>query len=239
MKQLLFNIDAEILAKYPEIAIGYLVVDNLPSFNCPAIADNIKVLPTKAIEDYQLNVQNLTAFAPVAAWRRIYLDCDVMPKTFKSSLESLLRRFFQQDYRSINPLVDAYNHVSAGFFISVGGYSIDKIEGKISLRFSQAGDKFIPLNGKEDIQLYPKHIVYADENDEAPVICWMWNQKDCRRTMLTSETSTALFIFDCPYFDLYKNLTEAQETLASYLISSGARIVNSGILKKNNHSTFL
>jgi len=177
---------------------------------------------------------NMVEFPTIEAWRKTYLNCGVKPKTYKSSIEALLRRFLQNDYREIIPVVDLYNYVSAGFIISLGGYDLQKLEGAMTLRFGKPEDRFIPLNGKEDISVNEEHIVYADENTEAPVICWMWNHKDCRRAMLNNDVTTGLFVFDCILPEDRIRLIKAQERFARTLTSFGATVIRSGVLDSKN-----
>jgi DNA/RNA-binding domain of Phe-tRNA-synthetase-like protein len=232
MKNTVLTIEGGILSKYPEVAIGYIVVDNLHHVASAKISEDLKNLPAKGISENELNLQNMVEHPTIKVWRNTYQECGVKPKTFKSSVESLLRRFVQNDYKTIIPIVDLYNYVSAGFLLPVGGYDLQKIEGKMTLRFGKSEDRFIALNGKEDITVNSEHIVYADENVEAPVICWMWNHKDSRRTMLTNEVTKGLFIFDCIASEDRIRMTEAQKHFEKNLISLGATVIYKGILDK-------
>lgn len=239
MKQTALTIDREILQKYPDVAIGYMVVDNLHHVATAKISQEVKNLSLEGISDNQLTLQNLVEFQTIAAWRDTYQNCGVKPKTFKSSIESLLRRFIQNDYKEIIPAVDLYNYISAHFILPVGGYDLQKIEGTMALRFGKQDDRFIALNGKDDISIDRQHIIYADENPEASVICWMWNHKDCKRTMLTNEVTKGLFIFDCILPEDRPKLVEAQEQFAKYLTLFGALILLSGRLDSDNPTVIL
>lgn len=230
MKQQGLHIDMEILKKYPDAAIGYMLVDNLDQVSAAKIPEAIRKISLQAISHYGLTLQNLTEFPAIATWRSIYQDCKVKPKTYKSSVESLIRRFLQNDYREILPIVDLYNYASAGFILPVGGYNFQNIAGTLTLRFGSENDKFISLNGKSDIDIMDSQIVYADENVEEPIICWMWNHKDCKRTMLTGDVTNGLFLFDCNKAEERGKLIEAQRWFGDTIVSFGGSIVTSGII---------
>jgi DNA/RNA-binding domain of Phe-tRNA-synthetase-like protein len=239
MKTKTLTIAQEVFDNYPEISIGFMVVDNLHQIAIAKLPEEIKILSTKGISENAITLQNLVEFPTIATWRQIYQNCGVKPKTFKSSIESLLRRFLQKDYKGIIPIVDLYNYISSGYILSVGGYNIEKIEGTLTLRYGKHGDRFIPLNGKEDITVSSQHIIYADENQDEPVICWMWNHKDSKRTMLTNEVKTGLFIFDCVTPSDKTRLIAAQEEFSKNLIALGATVVSKGFIDNINNTIIL
>jgi DNA/RNA-binding domain of Phe-tRNA-synthetase-like protein len=233
MKQKKISIESKILQDFPEVAIGYMVVDNLHHIANANITEDLLKIAVMGINENKLSLQNLVEFKTIADWRSTYQKCGVKPKTYKSSVESLLRRFIQNDYKRIINVVDLYNFISAGFILSIGGYNLERIEGCLELRHARNEDKFIPLSGKDDIPVSESHIVYADENMIDNIVCWMWNHKDSKRTMLGNEILKGLFIFDClSDFDLDR-LPTAQNQLCSILVLFGATVKQSGVLSKD------
>jgi DNA/RNA-binding domain of Phe-tRNA-synthetase-like protein len=97
----------------------------------------------------------------------------------------------------------------------------------------------VSLNGKEDIQVQAQHVIYADENAETPVVCWMWNHKDSRRTMLSAESTKMLFIFDCITSDDRKCLDKVLELLACELNLFGGQVILTDILDVKKPNSFL
>jgi len=232
-------IDHDIFVRYPEVTIGYMVVDNLHNIALAKFSDDITNISQKGINENSLTLQNLVDFPSIAAWRQLYQECGVKPKTFKSSIESLLRRFVQKDYRPIIPVVDLYNYISAGHIISVGGYNWESIIGTLSLRYGRPEDVFIPLNGKESISITDKHIVYADEGSNDSIVCWQWNQKDSNRTMLTNEIKRGLFIFDSLISDDRNRLVSAMADFENLLTTYKVNILIRGVLDKHHPSLLI
>jgi DNA/RNA-binding domain of Phe-tRNA-synthetase-like protein len=239
MKTTPIIIDSDILNKYPKVAIGYMVVDNLHHIASARFSDEIVSISKKGITENNLTLQNLVEFSSISAWRQLYQDCGVKPKAFKSSVESLLRRFLQNEYRPIIPIVDLYNFISSGYILSLGGYNWEAIIGTLTLRYGKETDNFIPLNGKENISVTKDHIVYADESADDPVICWQWNQKDSKRTMLNNEVKRGLFIFDTLLESDRDRLTSAMANLEGILHGYDINILTSGILDKDHPSLLL
>lgn len=234
MKQVTIEISHDVVSKYKDLTVGYLVADKLSAIKATAITEEIKQLPKKRMVTDQLTIQNLVEHPTIKAWREVYINCNVKPKTYKSSIESLMRRFIENDYKSIMPTVDLYNYVSGGMMVSAGGYNWQELVGKLSLRFGQENDYFIQLNGKTDLPVQNNHIVYADDNAPDNIVCWQWNHKDGRRTSLNLEVERGLFIFDSVLLEDRERVSEAVELMNKLLSSNGAEILSSGILSENH-----
>lgn len=228
------EISKEVLNAHSNISVGYMVVGNL--HHVASAKGNIFDLDKLMIlmADKQINLQNLADFGPVKKWREIYQQCGVKPKTFKSSLESLLRRVIQSDYKHIIPVVDLYNSISAKYMLSVGGYNLKNIRERLILRYGVSTDRFIPINGKEELPITPQQIVYADLDNESPIVCWMWNHKDAKRTMLSNEVENGLFIFDCTNDEDREKYFLACEDFSNSLTALGATVELTGILDAND-----
>jgi DNA/RNA-binding domain of Phe-tRNA-synthetase-like protein len=230
MKTIKFQIQTEILNQYAETLLGFVATDNLQIFGNHQIDENFKKNSIRKFEKYGITQQNYADNPTLAQWRKVFLECGVKPKTYKPSIESLALRFAKSDYNSIIPIVDVYNYVSIGNLVPMGGYDIEKIEDTLTLRFAKEGDKFIGLNGKSDMEITTKNIVYADLQSEDNVVCWQWNHKDGKRTMLTNETKKGLFIIDSCLKQDHERVMNAVETLKGYLQNSGTTILSHGIL---------
>ncbi|GGG25350.1 hypothetical protein GCM10011344_27540 [Dokdonia pacifica] len=239
MNTIKLKIDNKILEKYPDVKIGYILVSNLKKINNSLSLKSLESLPIQGINRYNLELQNLPDFSTISKWREVYRDCDVKPKTYKSSIESLLRRFIQGKYNPIIPSVDFYNYISARYILSAGGYDYTKIENSLTLRYAKSSDKFIPLGNSKNIEIQTSHIVYADENDNDPIVCWLWNHKDSKRTMLTETVDKALFIFDSIDFEGNKRLLDMIDFFCNSIQKSDVKIEAKGIIEKNKSEAIL
>jgi len=234
MQKIRIYISDDIIKDYPEVAIGYLHVENLNAVATKSLPDHISTLPGKAIEAHGLSLQSLVHHPTIQAWREVYQQCGVKPKTYKPSVEALLRRFLREDYKAIHNAVDLYNYISAGYILPMGGYNLKNIEQELGLRYGYEGEQFIPLSG-EGITPTSEHIVYADQKD---IICWMWNHQDCKRTMLHPDTASSLFIVDSLSIEERPTVELALVTLSECLVSLGASPIKSGILTDEDRQAY-
>lgn len=239
MNKVKLNISQQIFDQYPETSIGYISVDNLSMLNESNVIDSMTYLPQQGINKYELTIQNLADFPTISNWRNVYRNCGVKPKTYKSSIESLIRRFIQNKYNSIIPSVDFYNYISARYILPIGGYNFLKIKDSLTLRYANEKDNFTPLSGSKDISITNQHIVYADETENDSVVCWLWNHKDSKRTMLTKEVNKALFIFDCVNRNDVEKLNKMLLFFKKSLEEAKVKILNQGILDISNTYVYL
>ena len=238
MKTIEIKIDPQILIDYPENRIGFVVFDNLSAVSKEVLPDKVDSLRRVANKLYGLTAQNLLDNPTIQRWRSIYQNCKVKPKTYKSSIEALSRRFIKNDYRSIHNVVDIYNYVSYGNLLPMGGYAVNEIEGAVILRYSKLGDSYSPLNG--DLEDVPEGIVvYSDLNPNDNILCWMWNHKDSKRTMLHPETNLGLFIIDTTLKQEHERIGDAFEDLNDILHEMGAVKIEEGFIDIDNNSKYL
>lgn len=233
MPKIKVSICPKIIASYPEVAVGCIVIKDLNNVVTTA------TIPSNYIESginkNEITLQNLVNHPTISAWRDLYKASNVKPKTYKSSIESLLRRVIEHKYNSISPVVDLYNYISAANILSIGGYDFDMLQGNLTLRYAEPSDKFTPLSGKLDVILSKEHIVYTDNALNDNVVCWMWNHKDCRRTMLTSSTVTGLFIVDCLTSFDSSRLENAFNDFNTFFSNAGAEIVFKSVLNSEEN----
>lgn len=239
MKQKTLSIVKEIFENYPFTTIGYLAVINLSTISEWTIPPSVKSLAKRRIIENSISIQNVSDFPAIKSWRNVYQSCGVKPKTYKSSIESLVRRFIQDEYREIIPVVDLYNYVSAQFLVPIGGYDLEMINGNMKLTVAEGSEGFCGLSGKENIKVEKGQIIYSDEDAISSVVCWMWNQKDAKRTMLTPESSKALFIFDCLNDEERINVGLAMEELSTLCTQAGAIEICRGVIDTNHQSAVI
>lgn len=161
----------------------------------------------------------------VAAWRDAYRAFGAKPQRTRNSLEALLRRVAGGLPR-VNPLTDIYNAVSVLHQIPVGGEDLDRYAGAPHLIRATGSEPFDTTADGVEVIEHPGvgEVVWCDE---AGVTCRRWNWRQARRTQLTSETTTALFILDAlePMTDAA--LTAATDDLVSHLSEVGPDVTTS------------
>jgi DNA/RNA-binding domain of Phe-tRNA-synthetase-like protein len=130
----------------------------------------------------------------VAAWREAFRAFGAKPQRTRNSLEALLRRV-DAGLPRVNRLTDVYNAVSVTHLVPIGGEDLDRYVGPPRLFRATGEEAFDTVAAGEEVVEHPEpgEVVWGDE---AGVTCRRWNWRQCRRTALREDTTTALFILD-------------------------------------------
>lgn len=223
-----FRIENDVLEKYPEAQIGYLTA-NVEVRKSDPFVEGLKAGLAGHLQGIGINATNFAVHPGIAIWREIYEeDFGVKAKTYRSSIESLLRRIVTgKDLWSICNVVDLYNCCSVYSMLPMGGYDLRKVSGGIRIRLAKEGETFLPLGQWQRVPTSPSHVVYADDQR---IICWLWNHKDSAETCIDEETKKVVFFIDG--FDR-SQVQEAIKSLQENLEKMGCKSLSSGILDKN------
>ncbi len=151
----------------------------------------------------------------VAAWREAYRAFGAKPQRTRNSLEALLRRATTGLPR-VNRLTDVYNAVSVLHQLPLGGEDLGRYAGPPRLVRASGTEPFDTVADGAPATEHPDpgEVVWCDD---AGVTCRRWNWRQARRTQLTEDTTSALFILDSlsPFSD--EALTSAADDLVSHL----------------------
>lgn len=155
----------------------------------------------------------------VAAWRDAYRAFGAKPQRTRNSLEALMRRAASGLPR-VNNLTDIYNAISVLHRVPVGGEDLDRYSGPARLVRAAGDEPFDTVAGGDVIVEYPEpgEVVWRDD---AGVTCRRWNWRQARRTQLSDDTTSAVFILDAldPITD--QQLADAAADLAAHLARLG------------------
>jgi DNA/RNA-binding domain of Phe-tRNA-synthetase-like protein len=112
----------------------------------------------------------------------------------RNSLEALLRRS-EAGLPRVNRLTDIYNAVSVLHQVPLGGEDLTRYRGAPWLIRATGEERFDTMAGGEAVIEHPEpgEVVWRDDEG---VTCRRWNWRQGRRTQLTDDTTTALFILD-------------------------------------------
>ncbi|MBO1901385.1 hypothetical protein J4H92_05415 [Leucobacter weissii] len=138
--------------------------------------------------------REVTGIPQVSAWREAYRAFGANPQRTRNSLEALLRRAASGLPR-VNRLTDTYNAISVLHRVPLGGEDLDRYRGAPRLVRATGSEEFDTLADGEPVLEHPEpgEVVWRDD---AGVTCRRWNWRQGRRTALSRETTTALFILD-------------------------------------------
>ncbi|HYM67928.1 MAG TPA: phenylalanine--tRNA ligase beta subunit-related protein, partial [Patescibacteria group bacterium] len=137
-----------------------------------------------------------SATGPVGPARELYRRFGVDPTRVRPSSEALLRRLKKGDsLPRINSLVDVANAMSVQLQVPGGLYDLDKVAGdELVVRLGTEGESYVGI-GKERVNVAGR-ICVAD----AMGPCGN-PSSDSARTMITTETERAAWIYFLPVED--------------------------------------
>ncbi len=224
---MLINIEGEVLEKYPEIEIGYLVAQVSVKKSDPFV-ESLKKCLGNHLQEQGINATNFVAHPSISLWRKIYEeDFQVNAKTYRSSIEALLRRVVTgKEIWNICNVVDLYNCCSILSLLPMGGYDLKKVSGGIAIRYAKEGESFLGIAEREKVAVRSNHVVYADDER---IMCWLWNHKDSAETCIDDSSKYVLFFIDSFEHD---RVQVALKQLAEYLTKIKCLPLESGILNR-------
>lgn len=155
--------------------------------------------------------------AEVASWRAAYRAFGAKPQRTRPSVEALLRRLATGLPR-VDRLTDAYNAVSLTHLLPVGGEDVDRYAGPLRLARAAGDEDFETTSVGDPVLEHPDpgEVVWRDD---AGITCRRWNWRQCTRTRLTGDTTTAVFILDwLPAGAGQSTLEEAGAALVDHLL---------------------
>ena len=130
----------------------------------------------------------------IASWREAFSAFGAKPNRTRNSAEALIRRATSGLPR-INRLTDIYNSLSVIHQVPFGGEDLSKYQGAPRLVRATGSEIFDTAADGELISENPDvgEVVWCDD---AGVTCRRWNWRQGKRTQLTDDSTSVLFILD-------------------------------------------
>ncbi|MBD3362173.1 lysine--tRNA ligase [Candidatus Dojkabacteria bacterium] len=190
----LAEITSEVKEKFPGIKFGYIVLEDVKVDKKDKNLDKLKKEIISKLESQYTDKSEIKENDRIEGFRKIYKNSGVDPNSRLNSAEALLRRIVSGNgIYNVNNVVDTYNITSAELGIPMAAYDLDKIEGRLSLRFANKGESIIRI-GEEKPKLIEKgELVYADNKG---ITCMDFNYRDADRTKITKETNKIIVFID-------------------------------------------
>mgnify|MGYP000928415022 CR=1 FL=1 len=214
-------IEPAVLELRPDYRVQLLVVDGLSPNLGSDVADDL----IRAAQDHAqvlLAESAVDQLPHIAAWREAYRAFGAKPQRTPNSLEALTRRAGKGLPR-VNALTDIYNALSVLHQIPLGGEDFALYTGPARLTRATGREQFDTTANGEIVVEHPDpgEVVWCDN---AGVTCRRWNWRQGRRTGLSDQTRTALFILDAlaPLSD--EQLTAAADALIGACSALGAEV---------------
>ena len=202
-----------------------LVVDGISASLGACEGDDVADGLIQAAEDHARTLLAESAvdkLPHIAAWREAYRAFGAKPQRTRNSLEALTRRA-ERGLPRVNALTDVYNAISVLHQIPLGGEDLHRYQGPARLIRAVGDEPFDTTAGGEAVIEHPEpgEVVWCDG---AGVTCRRWNWRQGRRTGLSDETRTALFILDALAPATDEQLTAAVDALADAYSGLGAEV---------------
>jgi DNA/RNA-binding domain of Phe-tRNA-synthetase-like protein len=215
------SVESDVFALRPDYRVMLLAVNGIiPGPSDQASEALLQAAEAAAVE--ALSACPVDQIPHVAAWRDAYRAFGAKPQRTRNSLESLIRRAASGLPR-VNRLTDLYNAISVLHEVPLGGEDLARYSGAPRLIRAVGDEPFDTVENGNLIVEYPDpgEVVWCDD---AGVTCRRWNWRQGRRTQLSENTTTALFIFDAlePMSD--EALSAAVDVLISHLNRLGTDI---------------
>ncbi|MCX2726448.1 phenylalanine--tRNA ligase beta subunit-related protein [Thermomicrobium sp. 4228-Ro] len=207
-----FRIAREVFERFPDYLVVVLVVEALDNQRAP---EQARALLSESIAQAreQYGTRDPKDLPAIAVWRHAFRTLGWSASTYQSSVEALLRRTLKGNPPpSINPTVDLVNAASLRFLVPVGAHDLDTAPEGITVRPSEAGDRFLPLGEGEPEIPEPGEIVYAHDH-EVRTRRWVWRQS--RIGLVTPETRRVFVPIDAFHGVTADAALEAAEWLAA------------------------
>ncbi|GAA2185912.1 B3/4 domain-containing protein [Leucobacter alluvii] len=190
------SVDPDVLLLRPDYRALLLVVDGSAVDAFDHNADAVDALVSAA----EMRARDLLAersadeLPHVASWRDAYRAFGAKPQRTRNSLEALTRRA-ELALPRVNALTDISNAISVLHQIPLGGEDLNRYQGPARLMRAAGTETFDTVVNGETILEHPEpgEVVWCDT---AGVTCRRWNWRQGRRTSLSTDTRTALFILD-------------------------------------------
>jgi DNA/RNA-binding domain of Phe-tRNA-synthetase-like protein len=226
------HVDAAVFALRPDYRARLLAVAGLVSGPSDEFSEALLQQAETAARQV-LSAQRVEEVAHVAAWREAYRGFGAKPQRTRPSVEALIRRA-ESGLPRVNRLTDVYNAVSVLHQLPVGGEDLCRYRGAPRLIRATGTETFDTAAGGVEVVEHPEpgEVVWCDD---AGVTCRRWNWRQARRTQLTEDTTSALFILDALGVMTDDQLHAAAEDLSTQLrrLGPNVRVVQRFLTKPN------
>lgn len=209
-------IDRDILTLFPDLRIGIVTGRGLQNGSANDEVERIKGAAAAGVQQ-RLSTEALVQHPYILAWREAYRRFGAKPKDHRPTAEALLRRILRgEGIPTISKAVDLYLAVEAEFYLPIGGYDLEKVDGDIALRLSAGDEPFIPIGATAaEEKTSSGEVVYADASK---VLTRRWNYRDCNAAKVTTESRDIALFCEAPFPEIPTDqLQQCTGRLADYL----------------------
>jgi DNA/RNA-binding domain of Phe-tRNA-synthetase-like protein len=184
-----FKVSADVFARLDGLCFGVVVARGI---NNRDRLSEIESILEQSMELVQTRFKGVAVKeqAEIMVYREAFVKLGFNPNKFLSSVEAMVSRIAKgHQLPVINNIVDLTNAVSLKYIIPMGAHDLDKTQGDIEVRFSEATDIFLPFGAGGPETPEPGELVYASGNS-IKTRRWIWRQSEEGKI---TEASTNIF----------------------------------------------
>lgn len=172
-----FKVDERVFQVLPDACFGVVIAkgcDNARRY--PQLDAMLDASIADAEKRFSgVNVKEAPAILP---YREAFLRLSINPNKFMSSIEAIVTRVSKnKGFVHINPIVDLGNALSLKYILPMGAHDIGQMDADIEVRFSRAGDTFLPFGETEVEEMPENELIYA-VGDKVRTRRWIWRQSE-------------------------------------------------------------
>ena len=184
-----FSVQADVFDLLPAVCFGAVVAKNIDnSLARPDIAAFLQA--SLLATEQRFEKMKAREDAAILPYREAFTRLGMNPNKFMSSIEAMASRVEKKKgLPQINPVVDLGNAISLKYLLPLGAHDLDSAAGDIQVRFSHAGDRFIPFGAEEAEVLEAGELIYS-VGERVKTRRWIWRQSEEGKV---TETSRNIF----------------------------------------------
>lgn len=208
-----FQYHPEILARYPSLRAGVLLVKGLQNSPTPRQLEQAYLSEQRQVIE-RIGQTPLSEIPSLAAWRAAFRLFGVDPTQYRCAAEALLRRLTKKgDIPCINALVDLCNMVSIRYALPVAAFDLRTLQLPVTVQFAQGTERYTPL-GEAVLEHPPAgEVIFADET--GLVIARRWCHRQSEESAAQMDTTTALLTTEAHHQDADMDINRSVDDLAS------------------------
>ncbi len=106
--------------------------------------------------------------------------------------ENLIKLLLKHgDMFYINLAVDIYNLISLESKLALGAHNVDRVDGNVTLRFTDGTERFVPIGQTEPVPVNPHEYSYIDDANE--ILCRL-EIRQVEKTKVDESTKNIFYI---------------------------------------------
>ncbi|HVU66053.1 MAG TPA: phenylalanine--tRNA ligase beta subunit-related protein [Ktedonobacteraceae bacterium] len=228
----IFQYHPDILARYPQIVGGAILVRNVTNGPTPANLLALYQAEQRQVSE-RLGNTPLSQIEALAAWRRAFRTFGVDPTQYRSASEALLRRLTKKgDIPSINLLVDLGNLVSIRYALPVAVVERRALQGPVTVHFATGSERYSELGESAEDHPQPGEVIFSDDSGQVIARRWCWRQSESSAAV--AQTRECLITVEAHHATAHQDIEAALHDLLSLLKEYAGGSATSAILDKDH-----